>query len=325
MTTGGTPPGDGSYNSPYGDGSGGPAWGQQDGQQGYGQGQEPYPGQGYGQGQEPYSGQGYGQGQEPYSGQGYGQQSYEPYPGQGYDQQGYGQFTNGPQYGYGAAHPQQGGVGAGVATGRIAATDAISAAWQLFKNNPLPWVLITLATGIANGIASAISGSSSDGLAFIGTLLSVAVAFVFQAFMIRGALLEVDGHRPGLGDFFKLHNFGWFVLAAIIVGVATTIGLILLIIPGVVLSFFLYWTFNFVIDRNMTAMDAIKSSVNAIKSDGGNLFLLAILNTLIVVAGFIALFIGLLVAAPVAALASMVAYRAITGPSDFSRAAASGV
>lgn len=317
MTTGGTPPGDDSYNNPYGDGSSEPGWGQQPGGQGYGQ--EPYPGQGYGQqGQEPYPGQGYGQ-------PGYGQQGQEPYPGQGYGQQGYGQPGYGQQYGYGAGYPQQGTAGNAVATGKIAATDAIGAGWQLFKNNPLPWVLITLAMGIANVIVSFISNSNSAGLAFIGSLLSIAVALVFQAFMIRGALLEVDGHKPEIGDFFKLHNFGWFVVAAIIVGVATTIGLILLVIPGIVIAFFLYWTFNFVVDRNMTAMDAVKSSFNAIKSDGGNLFLLAILNTLIVIAGFIALFVGLLIAAPVAALASMVAYRAITGPSDFSRAAASGV
>ena len=281
MTTGGTPPGDGSHN-PYGTGSGQPGWSQQPG--------------------------------------GYGQ---EPYPGQGYDQSGYGQ-----QYGtagYGAGYPQQDGPGGIVATGKIAATDAIGAAWQLFKNNPLPWVLVTLALGVANIILNIISGSDSSAIAFLGSILAIAVSFVFQAFMVRGALLEVDGHKPEIGDFFKLHNFGWFVVAAIIVGVATAFGMILLIIPGLVIAFFTYWTFNFVIDRNMTAMDAIKSSFNAIKTDGGNLFLLAFLNTLIIVVGFIALIVGLLVAMPIAMLASMVAYRTITGPSDFSRAATSGV
>lgn len=315
MTTGGTPPGDGSYNNPYGDSQGEPGWGQQPGQQGYDQqafGQEPYPGQGH----EPYPGQGYEQ-------PGYGQQSQQPYGGQGYGQPGYGQ-----QYGaagYGAGYPQPGMSGGAVSVGKIAATDAIGAAWQLFKNNPLPWVLITLVTGLANVVVSFFSNSDAAGLAFIGSLLSIAVAFLFQAFMVRGALLEVDGHKPAFGDFFKLHNFGWFVLAAVIVGVLTTIGLFLFVIPGVVIAFFLYWTFNFVIDRNMTAMDAIKSSFNAIKSDGGNLFLLAILNSLILLAGLLVLLVGLLVAAPLAMLASVVAYRAITGPSDFSRAAASGV
>lgn len=312
MTTGGTPPGDGSRNDPYGDGSGGRGW-EQPGEQPYGQagyGQEPYPGQGYGQ-----------QSQEPYSGQGYGQQGYETYPGQGYGQQAYGD-----QYGataYGSGYPQPGG--GIVATGRIAATDAISTAWQLFKNNPLPWVLFTLALGAVNVIVSLLSNSDSIAMASLGSLLTLVVGFVFQAFTIRGALLEVDGHKPVIGDFFKLHNFGWFVVAGLIVGIAVAVGTLLFILPGLLIAFFTHWTFNFVIDRNMTAIDAIKSSFNAISTDPGNLFLLAFLNVLIVIVGTIALFVGLLVAIPIVTLASMVAYRAITGPSDFSRTAASAV
>lgn len=179
--------------------------------------------------------------------------------------------------------------------------------------------------GVANGITSVMSNSNSIGIAALGTLLTLIVGFVFQAFMIRGALLEVDGHKPEIGDFFKLHNFGWFVVAGIIVGIAVSLGMILLILPGLAIAFFTYWTYIFVVDRNMTAMDAIKSSFNAIKSDGGNLFLLAILNVLIVLAGFIALFVGVLIAIPVATLASVVAYRAITGQSEFSRTAAHAV
>lgn len=291
MTTGGTPPGDGSHN-PYGDSSGPPDWNQQPG----GYGQDPYPGQGYGQ---------------------------DPYPGQGYEQPGYGHQYSAP--GYGAAHPQQGVSGGVMATGPISAPDAVSTAWQLFKNNPLPWVLITLALGVASFLVSMISNSDSSGVATLGTILTLIVSFVFQAFIVRGALLEVDGHKPEIGDFFKLHNFGWFVVAGIIVSIAVAIGTILLIIPGLVVGFFTYWTFNFVVDRNMTATDAIRSSFNAIKTDGGNLFLLAVLNVLITIAGFFALVVGLLVALPIATLASMVAYRAITGPSDFSQVATSGV
>lgn len=279
--------------TPTGDGSPNDPYGS--GSQGFGyQGQEPYPGQGYGQT--------------------YGQQGQEPYPGQGYDQSGQQQFYAG-----------QPGVGGAVPPGKLSATDAISAGWQLFKNNPVPWILFALAMLLASVVTGVISGSDSAGLSFIGNILNIAVSFVFSAFLIRGALLEIDGHKPEIGDFFKLHNFGWFVLASIIVGIATTIGMFLLIIPGILILFFTYWTNFFVIDRNMTAMDAIKSSFNAIKTDGGNLFVLAILNVLIVIVGALVLLVGLLVAMPVATLASAVAYRAITGPSDFSRAATSTV
>ena len=331
MTTGGTPSGDEFPNDPYGSGTGQQNWGQQQGgAQGHGQqgrpdqgyGQEPYPGQGYAQ--QGYPDQGYGQ--QPYPGQGYGQQGYpdqgygqQPYPGQSYGQQGYGDPA------YGAGYPQPGQGGGPLMTGRVSATDAVSAGWQLFKNNPLPWVLITLAMLVANGVVSSLSNSDSGGVASLATLLSAAVSIVFQAFIIRGALLEVDGHKPAIGEFFKLHNFGAFVIGAILVWLATVVGFILLIIPGIVVAFLLYWTLHFVVDRNMSAIDAMKSSVNAIKSDAGNLFALAVLNILVVIAGVLALFVGLLVAVPVATLATVFAYRAITGPSEFSRAATSAV
>ncbi|MDV8002724.1 hypothetical protein [Rhodococcus sp. IEGM 1408] len=321
MTTGGTPSGDAFPNDPWESGTDHEDWGQPQagdqsyGQQGYpaqGYGQEPYPGQGYGQ--QPYPDQSYGQ--QPYPNQGYGQPGH---PDQGYGQQGYGAPA------FGGGYPQPGQGGGPLMTGRVSATDAVSAGWQMFKNNPLPWVLITLAMLVASMILGGFSNSESAATMSLANILSIVVSIVFQAFIIRGALLEVDGHKPAIGDFFKLHNFGAFVIASILVGLATIVGFILLILPGLVVAFFLYLTYHFVVDRNMAAIDAMKSSVNAIKSDAGNLFALAVLNTLIIIVGALALGVGLLVAVPVVTLATVFAYRAITGPSDFSRAATSAV
>lgn len=272
--------------------------------------------------------------QQDSAGQGYGQR----YGDQGYSQPQYGgQQDHGQRYGdptYGAAYPQ-GGYGeampaAPYATpGRVSATDAVKAGWRMFTGNPLPWVLMTLISGLVSGITSQFSQSTSDdpnsfALSLGGILLSLLSALVgvlFQAFIIRGALLEVDGHKPSFGDFFKLHNFGWFLVAMILVSIASFIGLLALLVGAIVVYFFLYWTGYFAIDRNMQAIDAIKSSFNAIKSDAGNLFALALLNVLIMIAGFLALLVGVLVAVPVATLASVYAYRVITGPSDFSQRA----
>lgn len=284
MTTGGYPSG-GDPDDPYGSA-----------QHGYGQGY----------GQQPYGDQSYGQ--HSYGDQSYGQHSYGG-PGDGQQQFG----------GYGEAYPQSAPAGPSPVPGKIDATEAISRGWNLFKNNPLPWVLITLLTFVVSGIIGALSTTESAALALVFNLLSFVVGLAFQAFMLRGAFLEVDGHRPQIGDFFKLHNFGWLIVASILVGIATFVGLFALIIGAFVVAFFLYWTNYFVIDRNMNAIDAIQSSFNAVKSDGGNLFVLAILNTILIIVGILLLFVGLLVAYPVAMLASVVAYRVITGPSDFSR------
>ena len=328
MTTGGTPPGDGYPNDPYGSGPDRGPYGDR------GHEQQPYPGQagpegypGQGGGYEPYPGQGYG-GQPGYD-QGYGQQGYgQPGYDQGYGQQGYGQQGYGqPAYGDPAlgGYGQPGPGGAPVMPGRVSPTDAVSAGWRMFKNNPLPWVLITVASVVVSGVLTQFTTNESAGVMFVAQVLSFAVSLLFQAFVVRGALLEVDGHKPSFGDFFKLHNFGWFVVAAILVGIATFVGVFLLIVGAFVVAFFLYWTQYFVVDRNMTATDAIVSSFRAVKSDAGNLLALALLNVLIIIVGTLALLVGLLVAIPLTTLASVYAYRVITGPSDFSRTATAAV
>ena len=265
-------------------------------------------------------------GQQQYGDQGYGQQSH--------GQPGYGQHYGDPTYG--AAYPG-GGYGQPMpgantmTSGSVSATDAIGAGWRMFKANPLPWVLMTLLTVVVSSVFSGLSqslGADPETLqiSFAGmliTFLSWLVGLVLQAFTLRGALLEVDGHRPSIGDFFKLHNFGWFVVASILVTIATMLGLIALLVGAIVVGFFLFWTTYFVIDRNMQAVDALKSSFNAIKSDAGNLFALAVLNCLVVLAGLLLFLVGALAAIPIATLASVYAYRVITGPSDFSRRATS--
>lgn len=300
MTTGDSPRNDQG-------GSDSPAWSQA--------GQQPYPGQPYGP-QDPYSQQSY-----------HGQQAYPGQPG------------------------TQFGTPNAATSGRSSATDFVSSAWHLFSHNPLPWILVTLVIGIANVLSMVAPEATSSVTGSIGSLFFTVLIVVITAFMIRGALLEVDGHKPSIGAFFTFHNFGWYILANIIIGlivgipmglglgmfftaiiiggstsfiVISLIVMILTLTLGIVVTFFLYWTLNFVIDRNMNAIDAIRSSYNAIKSDLGNLLLLTLLNTVILAVGMALCGLGMLIAYPVTILASTIAYRKVTGPSDFSRAAVTG-
>src|SRR5699024_10762910 len=121
-------------------------------------------GHGQGYGQSAYGGQPYGN--DPYGGQPYG----EPFPQPGAD--------NGP-----------------VRSGPIDATDAISAGWSLFKNNPLPWVLISLITLVIRGLVGALGVTDSAAMATFANLLSIVVGLVLQAFMLRGALLDRKSTR----------------------------------------------------------------------------------------------------------------------------------
>ena len=96
--------------------------------------------------------------------------------------------------------------------------------------------------------------------------------------------------------------------------VIVTIGFILLVIPGLIALFLTYFTTLFVVDDDAESpVKAISDSVKLISSNVGDSLLLALLSILVLIAGAIALLVGLIVAYPVTALAAAYAYRTFRG------------
>jgi hypothetical protein len=110
----------------------------------------------------------------------------------------------------------------------------------------------------------------------IGSIVSTVVGYLINAALVRGALHEVDGQRPSLASFFRFTNVGNVILASILVGVVTAIGLILFVIPGLIVAFLSWWTLQFIIDRHDSAVEGLRSSIRAISSQAGPVFLLAL-------------------------------------------------
>ncbi|KAA0023496.1 hypothetical protein [Spelaeibacter cavernicola] len=291
-------------------------------------------------GQQPY-------GQQPPAGGGYGNQppQYGQQPPQ-YGQQPpqYGQ----PQYGAGGGgfgggdYPPQYPTGSGQnqppsfsAPNKLDVGQSLSYGWNKFKNNAGIWILmmlvtlvIILAIQIPFGAASAISGNGnapSAGLTLIGGILtSLVTAFVHAAF-VRGALHEVDGRRPGFGDFFQFDNVGNIAIAGLLVGVLGAIGSLLQLLGGfglvlsllwtIAVSFFTLFVFQFVVDQRQDAVTALKSSYNLVREHIADVALLALALVAILFVGALLCCVGLFVAAPVAAIASTYAYRVLVkGP-----------
>lgn len=214
-------------------------------------------------------------------------------------------------------------------TGRIGTAlsvgDAISFGWRRFKANPLTWVGIVIIAAIIQSVLNALLGERStfrvDTFAqsvftfawILGSILSVVVGYLINAALVRGALYEVDGERPSIGAFFRFTNVGNVILASILVGVATAVGLILFIIPGLIVLFLSWWTLQFVIDRHDSAVEGFRSSFRAISSQAGPVFLLALALIGINILGAIPLGLGLLITIPLSTIASTYAYRVVSG------------
>jgi uncharacterized membrane protein len=215
-------------------------------------------------------------------------------------------------------------------TGRMGAAlsvgDAIRYGWDRFKANAWIWIGAVVIAALIQSLLNTLFGNRSAfrmdtlGQSFwtvswiIGSIVTTVVGYLISAALVRGALHEVDGRRPDLASFFRFTNVGNVILASILVGVMTAIGLILFVIPGLIVAFLSWWTLPFVIDRGESAIDGIRSSFRAISSQAGPVFLLALALIGLNILGAIPLGLGLLITVPLSTIASTYAYRIVSGP-----------
>ncbi|MEZ5151721.1 MAG: hypothetical protein R2803_11480 [Rhodococcus zopfii] len=196
--------------------------------------------------------------------------------------------------------------------------DAISYGWSKFSQNAGVWIGFMVVAFVIQGVINLIFGGFDTSGEFtlwraIGAVVGAIVGYLIQAAYVRGALHEIDGNKPAFGSFFQFTNVAAVIIASVIVALATIIGFVLLIIPGLIVLFLTWWTLPFVIDRNQDAIAAIKSSVQAVSSNVGTLLLLALAVVGLNIVGALLCGLGLLVSVPVTIIASTYAYRVTTG------------
>ncbi|MCK8675544.1 hypothetical protein M1M07_31130, partial [Rhodococcus sp. HM1] len=201
---------------------------------------------------------------------------------------------------------------------QLSVGDAISYGWSKFSANAGVWIGFMIVALVIQGVINLIFGGfNTDGdftlWRAIGTIVSAIVGYLIQAAYVRGALHEIDGNKPAFGSFFQFTNVAAVIIAGVLVGLATVIGFVLLIIPGLIVMFLTWWTLPFVIDKNQDAITAIKSSIQAISSNVGTLLLLALAVVGLNIVGALLCGLGLFVSVPVTLIASTYAYRVTIG------------
>jgi hypothetical protein len=123
--------------------------------------------------------------------------------------------------------------------------------------------------------------------------------------------LNIVSDKPvDIGMLFgEGRKLGSAILASILYALMVIVGLVLLVVPGIYLALRFGQYKYAIVDKDLGAIDALKYSAKITQGNLLNLFGLGVVCFLIVIAGLLALVVGLIVAIPVTFLAGVVAYR----------------
>jgi uncharacterized membrane protein len=198
---------------------------------------------------------------------------------------------------------------------------AIRFGWETFKTRPWFFVgatiVIMLAYGVVGGISSGIDaalGATPEDPFIIGSLINLVLStFVGMGVTAFYLAAHDNPETVDLSTLWHPQPFWKFLGASILVGLAIGIGFVLLIVPGIIAALFFMFTMFVVIDKDLGPIEAMKESMRIGRGYRWPLLGLIVLLSLIALAGVIALFVGLLVAMPVTALAFTHAYRVLSG------------
>jgi uncharacterized membrane protein len=236
----------------------------------------------------------------------------------------------------GAAYPPQQGYAdpstRGYAGPPFAVGQAVSYGWRAVTSNLGPWLVVALIFLVVNIAWNLITGGFSrfwdsyddngasvaavTGLTFTSIVLSIIgtiIGYLITAFFTRGALDETAGRRPDLAAFFRISNVVNVVLAALLVTILTTIGLVLCIVPGLAVIVFSTFVYYFALDRREDAITAIRSSWSLVAKSFGSVLLLLLALLGINILGAIPLGLGLFITIPLSYVAVAFAYRRLLG------------
>ncbi|KMM16845.1 hypothetical protein SYNGFB01_08350 [Synechococcus sp. GFB01] len=234
---------------------------------------------------------------------------------------------------------------------RLDVMQALEDGWQAFRRAPWAFVLFILLVaalcGLFNGIARTgmteageVRGAVGGIAVLVGGIGSTVVSLWGMTGMVRGAWLALDGQRPAFAEFSRwdgraagrlfLRQLTLAVVLLLIIVLAVVVGLgltrlneALLWVPAAVALLLLaYLTVNqtflpyVALLEGPGPMATIQRGREMVDPAWGQVLLLLLLEAVLVMAGMLLCFVGLLVAAPVVACTSTAAYRQLFGRED---------
>lgn len=181
--------------------------------------------------------------------------------------------------------------------------DAVEFGWKKVKERPLFFAGIFIFSGLLSLMANQVSGIGSKIVLMI-LHLGITVGF------LRVALDVVEGKRAEFKELFSCFSvLHWYILGGILYGLIVFAGFVLLIIPGIIwMLAFSQWSFV-IVDKRANPLAALKQSLKLTHEVKGKLFVFMLVVIGINILGVLALLIGVLLTAPLSAIAAAHVYN----------------
>jgi uncharacterized membrane protein len=175
--------------------------------------------------------------------------------------------------------------------------------WGWNKLWPGFWMLFLI------GLVIGIIGNISAGLAVFALFITIPLNYGETYCFLRAARSEPFKFEDMFFGFTRYWNgIGAGLLSMlIIIG-----GLILLIVPGIIFACKLAFVPYLIVDRNLGATEAIKTSWKMTDGHAMQVFLIVLLGIPVIIAGFICLFVGVIVSSMWISIALASLYHSVS-------------
>lgn len=210
---------------------------------------------------------------------------------------------------------------------RLDPGDILKRTWTILKSQLGNVILALLVAwfaqfGIIRGIdfsievvAAATNSVTITTLFYIcGSIVGWAASVWIQAGMIHFTLKIARGQETAIGDLFVGQR--WIIplfIAGLLLSIAITVGLFLLVIPGLIVAL-MFWPCQFlIVDRDLQPLESFSAAKTLTDGNKVSLFVLGVISFLIMLVAAIPLLLGWIVAVPYLTLMMAVTYLTMSG------------
>jgi len=141
-------------------------------------------------------------------------------------------------------------------------------------------------------------GPQTTGIVVAATVLGIVLSIVsmWLAMGVMSASVKAArGEDIAMGDFFLTwENVGRYVAGALLCGLTVSLGMVLLIVPGVILALRFSMSAYYIVTQDAGPVEALRMSAAATEGHKGELFGLALRSLGAVILGVLCLGVGLL-------------------------------